>query len=171
MPYGVNVADFLLDLAQGEVEGGDFSRLTTTLGQHPHIPPQQQQTGSIEERGQYDKIQSAAVADGSLSGPSAVRALYSSYETFFQRHRDGYQATAAQQADLCLALEPPLTKRQKAAAAAAVAAGKDPVAAISAAGKRQSGSSGNFLNRSFQKAGTFLGLDTGSEQRSLGEGV
>lgn len=159
MPYGVNVADFLLDLAQGEVEGGDFNKLITVTATAT--------SGSDDDTSQYEQQQKAAAASGSLSGPAAIRALYSSYETFHQKHRDGFYNTDSQLADLGLALDPPLTKRQRAAAAAAIAAGKDPTAAVAAAGKKRSGISGgrSFLNRSFQKAGSFLGLDTSNADR------
>lgn len=161
MPYGVNVADFLLDLAQGEVEGGDFSRLIT----------QAASATDSDDNSHLDKQKVAAVPS-SLSGTEAVRALYSSYETYHQKHRDGFYGTDSELADLGLALEPPLTKRQQAAAAAAIAAGKDPKAAVAAAGKKRSGMGGSdsFLNRSFKKAGSFLGLDSSNaDQHAAGE--
>lgn len=154
LPYGVNVADFLLDLAQGEVEGGDFRRLVTAAA------------GDSDQDDQHTAADTPP-ATGSLVGAPAIRALYSSYETFKQRHPDGFTGHEQQVAELRLALDPPLTKKQRAAAAAAIAAGKDPAAAVAAAGRQQSrkdGSSGSFLERSLHKAGSFLGLDTLSEQ-------
>ncbi|KAF8055666.1 rca [Scenedesmus sp. PABB004] len=150
MPYGVNVADFLLDLAQGEVEGSE----------PPAGAEQQQQQQQQQQQGKAGAGGGGA-GGGVLSGPRAVRALYSSYETFACTHRGGFEGTPEQAADVTLALEPPLSKRQRAAAAAAAAAGLDPAAAASAAGRRSlSRGNGSLLGRSLSKAGSFLGLDS-----------
>jgi hypothetical protein len=153
MPYGVNVADFLLDLAQGEVEGGDFSRLTAAAAAGQQLYKQQQapQLTAAGENGADSQQRHMGAAHGvpaaPLAGPAAVQALYSSYETYKRKHPGGFGGEPGQVADLQLALEPPLSKK-----AAAAAAGSD--------SKRRLGSvsSGSFMERSLQKAGSFLGL-------------
>jgi len=184
MPYGVNVADFLLDLAQGEVDGGDFSLLAQPLspsaaqleqqqqeeaaavpGQQLDQQKQWQQRVSIELQ-QHLKQQHSALAAVPLSGMAAIQAIYSSYETFKLKHKEGFSNEAEQLPDVVLALEPPLSRRQKAAAAAATAAGKDPHTAVvaadaaAAAALKRHGSTtgGSFVTRSMSRAGSFLGL-------------
>jgi hypothetical protein len=164
MPYGVNVADFLLDLAQGEVEGGDFTRLTTAAaaGQQQVYKQQQalQLTADGEDAQQQDRQakqqqQQSGTAQGvpaaPLSGPAAIQALYSSYETYKRKHPGGFGGEPGQVADLQLALEPPVSRR--------AAAGDS---------KRRLGSSvgnGSLIERSLQKAGSFLGLaDLGGDK-------
>jgi hypothetical protein len=131
-PYGVNVADFLLDLAQGEVEGGDAGRLWVVTAAGAAGAPQE--GGVIEQEG--GKQQSPAL----LSGPAAVVALYASYEHFAAggHKREGFSGGDDQLAALRLALEPPAPK----------------AAAVGGAG------GGSFLSRSFQRAGSFLRLDS-----------
>jgi hypothetical protein len=74
-PYGVNVADFLLDLAQGEVTarrpGGGGGKAA---------PPAPNGAGKAEEGegGEGGKEE----GDGALTGAPAVEALWASYEEF-----------------------------------------------------------------------------------------
>ena len=102
MPYGVNVADFLLDLAQGEVEGGSSTRLldssaaaapavvtAAAVGQKDvdadgGSPKKQQGAGGVAA------VAAAQPGDLMLSGPAAIQALYSSYKHFAAKHREGF---------------------------------------------------------------------------------
>jgi energy-coupling factor transporter ATP-binding protein EcfA2 len=156
MPYGVNVADFLLDLAQGEVEGGASQRL---IDASPAAAAAGKDAAAVaddvKQQQQQQQQQAAGVpvaaapGDLMLSGPSAVKALYSSYKVFAGKHREGFDGEHQLQ-DLRLALDPPPTRKQQAAAAAAAAA---------AAGSKGA-AGGSFLSRSFNKAGSFLRLDS-----------
>ncbi|WIA20339.1 hypothetical protein OEZ85_006170 [Tetradesmus obliquus] len=163
MPYGVNVADFLLDLAQGEVEGGDFSRLApaaAAAGQQQALYKQQQALAAGEEgedaqqhdrQAKHQQQQGTAhgVPAAPLSGPAAIQALYSSYETYKRKHPGGFAGEPQQLADLQLALEPPAAKK------AAAGDGK----------RRLGGGGGSLIERSLHKAGSFLGLaDMGGDK-------
>eukprot|EP00879_Flechtneria_rotunda_P022444 GHRR01023695.1.p1 GENE.GHRR01023695.1~~GHRR01023695.1.p1 ORF type:complete len:455 (+),score=179.90 GHRR01023695.1:174-1538(+) len=179
MPYGVNVADFLLDLAQGEVEGGDLSRLAITAGSSTEqMGEQQQQQQSASELQHLPHVlHSGETAPGMpasrLSGPAAIRALYSSYKTFKQKHKEGFDASAQQLKDLQLALDPPLTRRQKAAAVEAAAAGTDPAAGLhKRLGGNSATSSNSLFGRGLHKAGSFLGLtDAQGAANQQGKGI
>lgn len=65
-PYGVNVADFLLDLAQGEVAGGHGKG----------------GGGRSGGKGGVDLVAEEEEGGVELSGPDAVNALWASYEEF-----------------------------------------------------------------------------------------
>lgn len=168
LPYGVNVADFLLDLAQGEVAGGQPARLlnaapTAAAAAAPLYAADGKHRGDADGADGLQDVarrgdtagragDAAAAAHPSsllpISGPAAVRALYSSYETWARGQGRGaaaWDGSPGQDAVLRLALEPPPPRRGRRAG----------VPAGSATG-------GSFLERSLTKAGSFLGLD-GSE--------
>jgi hypothetical protein len=106
MPYGVNVADFLLDLAQGEVEGGSSVQLlpdsstaaAAAAGDSSSSSDDTAAAGDVkqQQQGHVALVPGAAAAaaggggDLLLSGPSAVRALYSSYKHFAAVHKQGF---------------------------------------------------------------------------------
>jgi ABC-type multidrug transport system ATPase subunit len=93
MPYGVNVADFLLDLAQGEVEGGASQRLidaSPAAGKDPAAAADVQKQQQQQQAGGVAVSAAAGPGDLMLSGPSAIKALYSSYKVFAGKHREGF---------------------------------------------------------------------------------
>jgi hypothetical protein len=73
-PFGVNVADFLLDLAQGEVAGGRDGG-------------DSDDTGADARDAKGGK---GAGVGGALTGPAAVTALWASYEEFQRWGRPGF---------------------------------------------------------------------------------
>jgi len=123
-PYGVNVADFLLDLAQGEVTGGgDEFRQGGTVITREGSGSSARGGGLVKGGG---KPSPAAAADrenggskkaaaggggdegnsGELTGQAAVTALWSSYEEFARTHKQGFTRDE-QLGDVRLLLEPP----------------------------------------------------------------
>lgn len=107
MPYGVNVADFLLDLAQGEVEGGggsstlhllpaDGSAAAAAAAADGSSSDDTAAAGDVKQ--QHVQLVPGTAAAGAavvpgdlvLSGPAAVRALYSSYKHFAAVHKQGF---------------------------------------------------------------------------------
>jgi hypothetical protein len=154
MPYGVNVADFLLDLAQGEVSGTgvplpDAAALPHELpgsnGKLPTIaaaeaaPAAAASAGSKSVAVTAKGMTASAAGGGVLSGPAAIRALYSSYEHYQQRHKQGFMDTATI-SELQLMLEPPVHKAEPKKSSSALA-----------------GAGGSVVD-SFRRAGSWLGL-------------
>jgi ABC-type multidrug transport system ATPase subunit len=99
MPYGVNVADFLLDLAQGEVEGGNSSRLLDASAAAANGSNLAAAAADVKQQQQQQQklpgvpaaaAAAAAAGDLMLSGPAAVQALYSSYKHFAAKHKEGF---------------------------------------------------------------------------------
>jgi hypothetical protein len=122
-PFGVNVADFLLDLAQGEVAGGGGKAAANGGGKGKQQPKDDRKKGGA-----------AAAAngggDGELTGPAAIQALWASYEEFARTHKQGF-TKPEQLKDLTLQLEPPAATapagKSGGASAAAAAVGHSAV--------------------------------------------
>ena len=121
-PYGTNVADFLLDLAQGEVArgagpggggggGGDGEGDGSADGGRKagkRNGAAAAAAAAAAPAGDGNGNGNGAADDGTstaLVGPRAVRALWATYEDFARSHRQGF-AAAAQLDGLELLLEP-----------------------------------------------------------------
>jgi hypothetical protein len=155
MPYGVNVADFLLDLAQGEVSGtgvplpdaphdhaGSNGKLPTIAAADGAAAPA---AGSKSVAVTAKGMTASAGGAGVLSGPAAIQALYSSYEHYQQRHKQGF-VDAATVSELQLMLEPPVHKAEPKKSTSALA-----------------GAGGSVVD-SFRRAGSWLGLSKAAEK-------
>ena len=149
MPYGVNVADFLLDLAQGEVVGllppavdgssssGSSPRraLVAEVGaDNEQQAPLGSEAVGLTILAEHTKQQQQR----QLVGPPAIRALYSSYEAFQQKHKQGFTQNADLQ-DVMLVMDPPAHKG-------------------GAAGDLEAGGGG--IRGSFKRAGSWLKLNS-----------
>jgi hypothetical protein len=162
MPYGVNVADFLLDLAQGEVVGvlPLSAGASSSSGSSPRAAVVAEVTESHDEQQQQQLVKDGAVGltilaadrhgqqqlqvagqQQQLLGPPAVRALYSSYEHFQQKHKQGFTQDAHLE-DVLLVLEPPVRKGTK----------------EGGAGDVETGGAGGGLRGSIKRAGSWLKL-------------
>ncbi|KAI8473752.1 MAG: hypothetical protein J3K34DRAFT_497894 [Monoraphidium minutum] len=134
-PFGVNVADFLLDLAQGEAAGGGGGGGAGAVD----LVANGGAGGGQEEGG--GKAGGGGKGGGSLSGPAAVQALWASYEGFHRTHRQGF-TRPEQLPSLTLLLEPPPeVASAKSAANGAAPAGAD------AAGPGRAASLGRAASR------------------------
>lgn len=120
-PPAPSPPDFLLDLAQGEVAGGGAAVAAAANG------------GGKDSGG-----------GGELIGQPAITALWSTYEDFARRHKQGF-TQQAQLSELTLLLEPPAKgsgaggPKGGLAASAGADGGKGPHSSASGVGARGSG--------------------------------